>query len=405
MHKNVSAWTKVEILLNICYTSHKIRFEISFRPVKEATSVKRYGCLALLLALLLLLGACGPAADGAGSSAPPSDAGAGQQSPEGGDAPFKTAIMVPGIVGENPIFQMYVGGIQRACSELGLPEPNIVEGGDDWGAYSRLLASFADSGEYEVIITFTDSMCDTIKVWSGKYPEQKYILIDGDLEDYMGTIPDNVYSMRNRDDELGYMGGYFCGLVTKSNMERANPDLTVGLVFTDEYEPWEKDIKPTFTNGARAVDPNIEVINVVVGDWVDPVKGAEVTRALFARGVDIVWYTTGASTYGCVTEAAAQKKYAVASDNNSIALDPDTIVGCTMIQGEPIAYDIMMRAAQGELSYGTADVFGAAEGTITFTFDDPVYLEKVPQDIRDAMAAMYADLAAGKIDPFQAPAA
>lgn len=369
--------------------------------------MKKNGYLALLLALLVLLSACSPAAGDPGTSATPAPTPTPSEQPSGGqeDDLFKTAVMVPGIVGENPIFQMYVGGIQRACNELGLPEPNIVEGGDDWGAYARLLASFADSGEYDVIITFTDSMCDTVKIWSGKYPEQKYILIDGDLEDYMGTIPANVYSMRNRDDELGYIGGYFCGLVTKSTMERANADLAVGLVFTDEYEPWEKDIKPTFINGAKAVDPDIEVINVVVGDWVDPIKGAEVTRALFARGVDIVWYTTGASTYGCVTEAAAQKKYAVASDNNSIALDPETIVGCTMIQGEPISYDIMMRAATNELPYGTADVFGAADGTITFTFDDPVYLEKVPQGIRDAMAAMYADLVAGKIDPFKDPTA
>lgn len=374
--------------------------------------MKKQSVIAMLLVLMMLLAtACAGGSDAgsagtSGDSGAPSDAGAaGSGGAKADDGVFKTAIMVPGIVGENAIFQMLVEGISNGCAEMGFPEPKIVEGGDSWAAYGRYLASFADSGEYDVIITFTDSMCDYIKQWSKKYPDQKFILIDGDLESYMDTIPDNVYGMRNRDEELGYIGGYFCGLVTKSNMERANEDLKIGLVFTSEYDPWELDIKPAFINGAHAVDPNIEIINAIVGDWVDPLKGAEVTRALFAQGVDIVWYTTGASTYGCVTEAAAQGKYAVASDNNAISLDPDTIVGCTMITGKDIAYDIFMRAAKGELPYGDFEVYGASDGTITFTFDDPVYLEKVPQDIRDAMSSMYADLVAGRIDPRQDPTA
>ena len=372
--------------------------------------MRKNSITALLLVLMLLLTACSGTND-AGSAGTVSTAGtpdAGTSAPGGSavdDGVFKTAIMVPGIVGENPIFQMLVGGITKGCSELGLPEPKVVEGGDNWAAYNRYLASFADAGEYDVIITFTDSMCDSIKQWASKYPDQKFILIDGDLESYVDAMPANVYAMRNRDEELGYIGGYFCGLVTQSSMERANEDLSIGLVFTSEYDPWELDIKPAFINGAHAVNPDIQVINSIVGDWVDPLKGAEVTRALFAQGVDIVWYTTGASTYGCVTEAAAQGKYAVASDNNAISLDPETIVGCTMINGENIAYDVFVRAAKGELPYGSFEVLGAADGAITFTFDDPVYLEKVPQDIRDAMTAMYAELVAGNIDPRQDPAA
>lgn len=360
--------------------------------------------LILPLCLSLLLCACkGGGGRAAQTTAPTAAPGAAQAQ----FSEVAVAILLPGVEGENPIFQKYVAGIRQACAELGAPAPKVVEGGDDYNSYGKYLVSLAESGLYDVLFTCTNTMCYHVAELSRAYPAQKTVILDGDMNAYFSTlpegrIPDNVYGVAFDKYEQGYLGGVFCALVTKSAMPRANDALAVGLVFTDVYDSWEIDLKTGFLNGVRDVDPQIEVLRSVIGDWVDPQKGADVTRALLTQGVDIVYYTTGASAYGCVTEAAAQQRYAVGSDHNAISLDPDTIVGCTVVAGDEIAYQTALAAIKGTLAYGSCPEAGAAEGAITFTFDDPVYIQSVPEDIRARMEAAYAGLIDGSIDPHRA---
>jgi len=358
--------------------------------------------LALLLCVLLLCtAACGKTATDTNDT---TAAVASSETDSGVDySDFKTAIMLPGIEGENAIFQMIADGIRTACSDLGAPEPKVVEGGDQWTSYGKYLTSLAEVGIYDVIFTTTDVMRYCVKETHADYPDQKFVLIDADLVGYEdqfdgGVIPDTVWGVSFDLYQLGYLGGYFCGLVTQSDMERANSDLVVGLVFTDVYDAWEVDVKTGFTNGVNAANPDIQIINSIIGDWVDPQKGADVTRALFAQGADIVYYTTGASAYGCVTEAEAQNKYAVADDNNAISLSPDTIIACTLVEGYQAAYDAAYGAITGTLEYGTGRTVGAADGVISFTFDDPVTQATVPADILEKMETAYQGLIDGTID-------
>ncbi len=339
--------------------------------------------LALMLLLLLLaVTACAP-------STPP------EKEPE---KTFTSAILIPGTLGDNPIFQMMVGGAEEAAAEAGYDKPKVVEGGDDYAGYGNLLLSLAEAKSYDLLITYTDSMVEDVLSIAETFPDQKILLLDGDIPSTGQKNPSNVYSARFKNEDLGYLGGCFAALITKSDLPNANADLKVGLIFTDIYPTWSNYTQPGFENGVKAVDPEVEVVFSVVGNWVDPLKGAEVARAQFAQGVDVVWFTTGASTYGAVDEAKRQNKYAICSDNNGIADAPEVILGCTLIEGRESAKDAFIKAYKGELPYGTADVMGAKEGVVSFTFDDPSYLEKVPKDIRDAMEAIYKDLVDGKID-------
>jgi|GEM_PF-1484671 len=345
------------------------------------------------------------AAAGAGSqaeskAAPAASAAESNSAPASGET-IKSAFMIPGTLSDNPIFQMFVNGITDGAKQLGYPEPKVVEGGDDWDAYSKNMITLSESGQYNLIVTCTESMCESVLDCAKKYPKIHYILLNGSLGDYTDTVPANAFAVRIKNEDLGYLGGYFCGLVTTSKeLKNANPDLKVGLMFPDVYDPWEKQTKPAFINGAHAVNPDIQVTDAVVGSWVDAVKGAEVARSEYSQGVDIIWYTSGASTYGAVNEAATEGKYAVPSDNNSISNNPDVILGCTTIEGYEYAKNAFLKAADGKLEYGKATAAGADQGVVSFTFDDANYKANVPQDIQDKMKAVYQDLAAGKIDPY-----
>ena len=351
----------------------------------------------LLVLIMILLGttACGGKPESNDSAAEPSTSGESAE-PE---KTFTSAIVIPGTLGDNPIFQMMVGGAEEAAAEAGFAKPKEVEGGDDYAGYEKLLLSLAESQSYDLLITYTDSMAESVLKIAAMYPEQKIQLLDGDITSTGQEVPPNVYSSRFKNEDLGYLGGCFAGLITKSDLPNANKDLKVGLIFTDIYPSWTNYIQPAFEKGAKSIDPQIEIVFSVVGNWVDPLKGAEVARAQFAQGVDVVWFTTGASTYGAVDEAKRQHKYAICSDNNGISAAPEVILGCTVIEGKDTAKESFVKAYKGELAYGTVEDLGAKEGVVSFTFDDPSYLEKVPEEIRSRMEAIYKDLAGGKIDP------
>ncbi|MBR4870441.1 MAG: BMP family ABC transporter substrate-binding protein [Oscillospiraceae bacterium] len=352
--------------------------------------MKRFLSLILALVMVLSLVACG-----GGSS----DDGSG----DGAASDFKTAIMLPGTEGENAIFQMICDGIRQACADAGAPEPKVVEGGGEWTSYGKFLTSLAAAQEYDVIFTTTDVMRYNVNETLKSFPDQKIVILDADLLAYEskfegGTIPATVWGMSFDLYQLGYLGGYFCGLVTQSDMERANDDLVVGLVTTDIYDAWDVNMKTGFTNGVKAANPDIEIITACIGDWVDPAKGSSVARALIAQGADILYYTSGASAYGCVTEAATQGCYAIPHDNNCMDLDPDTIIGASLVLGYDAAYNAAKGAIEGTLEWGTGRNAGVAEGVISFTFDEANYMEKVPEDIRTAMEAAAQGLADGSID-------
>ena len=351
--------------------------------------MKRFLSLILALVMVLSLVACGGSSDDAAT--------------EGGASDFNCAIMLPGTEGENAIFQMICDGIRQACADAGAPEPKVVEGGGEWTSYGKFLTSLAAAQEYDVIFTTTDVMRYNVNDTVKAFPDQKIVILDADLLAYEskfdgGKIPATVWGTSFDLYQLGYLGGYFCGLVTQSDMERANEDLVVGLVTTDIYDAWDVNMKTGFTNGVKAANPDIEIITACIGDWVDPAKGSSVARALIAQGADILYYTSGASAYGCVTEAAAQNCYAIPHDNNAMDLDPDTIIGASLVLGYDAAYNAAKGAIEGTLEWGTGRNAGVAEGVIGFTFDEANYLEKVPEDIRTAMEAAAQGLADGSID-------
>jgi basic membrane lipoprotein Med (substrate-binding protein (PBP1-ABC) superfamily) len=360
---------------------------------------KFWALLLVLIMILLATTACGGKTESNKDDSAAEPSTSGEVAETGPEQTFTSAILIPGTLGDNPIFQMMVEGAQEAAAELGVSEPKVVEGGDDYAGYEKLFLSLAESKSYDLLITYTDSMVESVLKIAAMYPEQKIQLLDGDIIGIGQEVPSNVYSCRFKNEDLGYLGGCFAGLLTKSDLPYANEDLKVGLIFTDIYPAWTNYIQPAFENGAKSIDPHIEVVFSVVGNWVDPLKGAEVARAQFSQGVDVVWFTTGASTYGAVDEAKRQQKYAICSDNNGISAAPDVILGCTLITGKDTAKESFIKAYKDELPYGTAEDLGAKEGVVSFTFDDPNYLENVPEEIRNKMEAIYKDLADGRIDP------
>lgn len=314
---------------------------------------------------------------------------------DAGEDVFTAAIMLPGIRSENATFDMYCRGIQEAMDAAGGAELKVIEGGASQVNYGRYLKELADSGEYDVVFTCTNTVTSLLLDVAKEYPEQKFATVKSDLEKAAGgAIPSNVYAVEFDSYEEGFLGGYYCALVTASNMPRANAELAVGVMFPSYTSTWEEQALPGFKYGAELANKDVKVYEVLINSWTDTTKGQDIARSLQALGVDIIWYSTGASCYGAVLEAKDKGFYACASDHNAIDFDNigETIVGSNITDGYTAAKKVATAAIDGSLIYGTQEFWGATEGIITFTWDDPIYQQYVPEDIRNAMSEMYQKL-------------
>lgn len=307
---------------------------------------------------------------------------------------YSAALMIPGEVGGNPIYEMMVSGAEAAASETGM-QLKVVEGGYNPAKWEPNLLSLAATRKYDIVVTFTEGMPRSVEKIAKMFPKQKFALLDGIVYHKLS----NVYSLGFKDEEMCYLAGYFAGLVTRSNMSCANSDLKIGLLAGDIYPAMTDRMKPAYENGAKAVDPDIRVVFSSAGTWADPNKGKDLAQAQFEEGVDIIFTIAGGTGVGAIQKAAEMHKYIIGVDSNIIHFAPGTILACALKHADLAIKEVLVRAYKGKLPFGTWERWGIREGVVDFTFNDPNYIKFVPKDIREKMLTVFKDIKDGKINP------
>ncbi len=306
---------------------------------------------------------------------------------------FNVALMITGEVGGNPIYEMMVEGAKKS-SEINGYDLKIVEGGYNASKWEQTLISLVATMQYDVVVTFTEGMPQSVERAAKMFPSQKLILVDG-----LAPEMDNVFSLGFKDEEMSYLAGYFAALVTSSDMENANNNKKVALVAGDTYPAMTNKMKPAFEKGVFDCDEQVETFFTVAGSWSDPGKGKDIAAALFSQGVDVVFGIAGGTSAGIIQEAASQNKYFIGVDSNIIHLNPEVILACTLKKADVAIEKILTMAFNGELAFGSSQRWGIDEEVIDFTFDDPHYLKQVPAKIREEMLQIFEQLKNGEISP------
>jgi basic membrane lipoprotein Med (substrate-binding protein (PBP1-ABC) superfamily) len=296
-------------------------------------------------------------------------------------APVSMAIFVPGVAAGSPLYEQLVSGAKKAAAELPELTLKIVEAGFNQAEWPEKMMSLAATGEYAYILTSNPSM-PAICAEAGKsFPKQKFICMDGYLA---GNL--QLYTLMYNQVEQGYMAGYLAGLVTRSKMKGATPELKVGAIVAQEYPVLTKEILPGYTQGFKAVNPAITLDYRVIGNWWDANKAADLANSMMDAGVDVILSIAGGAGQGIIKAAQARGRYVVYFDANAYAIAPGTIVGCAILAQERAVYETVKKAVRGTLPFGKADVVNAKAGYVDFADKDPLYTGNVPADVAAKMA-------------------
>jgi len=320
--------------------------------------------LSFLLALGLLLGACGTdkAKDDETEKEPDKVEETGttpeEKPEEAGD--FSVAMVTDvGGIDDKSFNQSAWKGIQ----DFGAA--NNMERGDGGFDY---LQSEDDSDytpnlnnlvrrDFDLIFGVGFIIADAVDEIASQKPDTNFAIIDGVVEQ------PNVASILFKDQEAGYLAGVAAALTTKSNK--------VGFVGGMEINVIER-FQAGFEAGVKAVNPDIEIDSTYTGAFDKAELGKATANLMYSSGVDVIFHAAGGTGNGVFAEAKERKTADKDANVWVIGVDSDQYdegqVGddnitltSAMKRVDKAVESVSELAKKGEFPGGEMIVYGLAE--------------------------------------------
>lgn len=296
-------------------------------------------------------------------------------------------VLSAGGLGDKNFNDMAYAGITKAQEDLGI-EFDYVEP----GSTSDLLPldrQFAEAEEYDLIIAIAADQEEPIREIAKEFPEQKISLIDSAAE------IEGVSTVQTEWSEQTFLAGVVAGLGTKSDMALANEDNVIGVVLGMDL-PNLREGAVGFIAGAKYVNPDVEVLEGVVGAFNDPGKGKEVGLSMYNKGADFIQCIAGASGLGVFGAAKEADRYAFGVGPNQNGEDPDHIAASSVRSVDEMVYNEIKAVIDGTWEPGL-HMSGMKENAVGCDMEGSNV--EVPDEIKAAVEEIKAKVASGELVP------
>ncbi|TWB21763.1 nucleoside-binding protein [Nitrospirillum amazonense] len=308
--------------------------------------------------------------------------------------PARVAFFVNGALGDKSFFDSAARGLRQAEADLHLAT-RTIEGGYDPTRWESGLVDLADSGDFPIIVTGTYTMGPLVQKVAPDYPDVTFILFDG-VVDYAHCACGNVYSMRFRQNEGGYLAGVLAaGLVRAGAIPGTAPSGgpgVVGLVGAMPI-PVINDFAAGYGAGAQDAAPGITVLRQFANSFSDPATGKEIAKAQYGQGASVIFQVAGATGQGVIEAAEETGRYVIGVDSDQAALYRASsprraarILTSVMKNVDAAILRALRLWQQGRLPLGRTESLGLKEGAIGLA-DNPAAALTVPPAVRAAVAA------------------
>ena len=360
-----------------------------------------YGVMAVLLTFAMLFTACtapvvpaAPAADDAGA------AEATAEAPAEGDTAAAPAsdIMIGlvtdvGRVNDRSFNQSAWEGVRQAGEALGLTEGEgykYIET-QDAKEYADNIQQFVDAG-YNVIVTVGFALGEATTLAATENPDTYFIGVD----QFQGEALPNLTGLIFPEDQAGFLAGALAAQLSQTGK--------IAAVLGTDLVPPVVAFGEGYTNGAKYINPDIEVISTyhpgeISQAFVDPEWGAATARQAMDQGADVVFGAGGQTGNGALQEVAA----AVTAGGSLYCIGVDTDQWETL----PAAHPCLVSSAVKEITPSVVDLVAtfAADGSMSSgnyagsaglaPFHD--FEDTIPQEVKDKLDEISAGFADGSV--------
>ena len=211
------------------------------------------------------------------------------------------------------------------------------------------------------------------------FPKLKFAIIDSVV-----ALP-NVQSIVFKEHEGSFLVGMMAAMASKTGK--------VGFVGGMDI-PLIRRFQCGFEQGAKYANPNAQVSGNMTGTtpaaWNDPSRGAELAKAQFAGGVDVIFAAAGGTGIGVYQAAKDAGKLAIGVDSNQNHLQPGTMLTSMVKRVDVAVYNAFKGIKPGVTS------LGLAEGGVDYAMDEH-NAKLVSADMKKKVDAAKADIISGKI--------
>ncbi len=252
--------------------------------------------------------------------------------------------------------------------------------------YATNIGLFADDG-CDVIVTVGFALGEATGIASAEYPDIDFVGVD----QWQAEPIANVAGLLFPEDQAGYLAGALAASLSTSGViaEVLGTDLVPPVVAFGEG----------FVNGARHIDPSIEVIKTYHPGgldvaFTDPEWGATTARQALDQGADVVFGAGGKTGNGAIIEVAGEAgAFCIGVDTDQWDTVPEAhpcLVSSSMKMITDGVVDLVGQSFAGSMPAG--NYYG---GVALAPFHD--HADSVPADVQDMLVALKADLEAGTI--------
>jgi len=298
------------------------------------------------------------------------------------EAPFRAALLTAGPVSDAGWYAGAYEGLMLIRDSLGAEVSHQQTRTP--AEFDEAFLTYGSSG-YDLIFAHGFEYQDAAMRAGAQFPATTMVVSGG------GRVAANVVPLIFELEE----GSYLAGMLAAGMSETG----TIGMVGGVEIPPVQGTFR-AFEAGARAVDPDVRVLEAFTGNWDDVAAAKEAAAAQLARGADVIIHNVDAASFGvfqAVRETVAGGRVAWAlgmnRDQNDVA--PDVILGSAVIR-IPEAFLEVALAWQAS-SLGAAPIYeGAAEGVIDFVLN-PALASRVPTDLVASIEAARTRIQAGEL--------
>lgn len=309
--------------------------------------------LPLLLALMLLLTACGqkaPNQNGAGAGTGNAPAGSGNQQEL---KKLKVGMVTDlGSVNDKSFNQSAWEALQQLEQDYGF-EVKYLEPKSDADVVPN-LNQFVKAN-YDLTWATAFTLADAVTQLANENPDSMFGIVDSDL-----TLP-NVASVSFKEQEGSFLVGVIAGLTTKTNK--------IGFVGGMDI-PVIKRFEAGFREGIKAVNPDAKLIVNYTGLFNRVDMGKSAASTIYNDGADIIFHAAGLTGNGVFNEAKERnskgdKVWVIGVDKDQSLIFGDDVTLTSMVKKvDEAVYQISKSLAEGNFPAGKVTLMGLKENGV-----------------------------------------
>src|SRR5215212_8343087 len=233
------------------------------------------------------------------------------------------------------------------------------------------LRDYAHEG-YDLIIAHGFEWGEPAVKVGKDYPNTKFVVFTGLANST------NVASIYPMQQEATYLLGALAAMMSKTGV--------IGFVGGERY-PNLVNIYEGYKQGAKDINPDIQVLATYLDDWDNPAKGRQAALSQINNGADLLLHVADTSGHGVIQAAKENGIYAFGAISDQNKLAPNTVLASFILDVEKAFNQAVNMIQAGNFSGqifkpGLEAGKGSSEDGIVYLAPFHSLKDKVPEHVK-----------------------